>query len=58
MLIIELLKLMPYKWRMKLDHSLYVVAVEEEWRLNDLKRFDIPKDILNWQKEQDEKSKR
>ena len=57
-LVINLLKLMPYKWRRELDHCLFIVDYEEDKYMTDLKRFDIPKDIINWQKEQNDKTKK
>ena len=52
-LLINILKLMPYKWRSELDHCLFVVSCEK--KLDNLKRFDIPKNIADWQKEQNGK---
>ena len=54
-ILINILKLMPYKWRRELDHCLFIVDYEKERYMGGLKRFDIPKDILDWQKEQDGK---
>ena len=54
-ILINILKRVPYKWRRELDHCLFIVTYEKERYMGDLKRFDLPKDILDWQKEQDDK---
>ena len=54
-ILINILKLMPYKWRRELDHCLFIVHCESDMYTSNLKRFNIPKDALGWQKEQDGK---